>query len=258
MFAMRSLLIGLLALPLPAAIQAQTEKPGAEVAPSAGQIQQPAALTPEQRGDIFMARKMYREAIEQYQEAPQTAAVLNKTGIAYHQLLQIDTAKKFYQRSIRLKPDYPDVVNNLGTVYYEKKSYRKAISQYRKALKLDPDSASIYSNLGTAYFARKQYKEAAGAYDQAIKLDPEIFEHRGGFGASMVQDQKVDERAKFHYFLAKTFAQRGMNEKALLYIRRSLEEGFKERKKYLEEPEFAAIRKMKEFKELMAAEPRVL
>src|SRR6266700_7493579 len=54
-------------------------------------------LSPEMRGDIFMARKMYREAIESFVEGSVKDAVLkNKTGIAYHQLLQLDSARRCY------------------------------------------------------------------------------------------------------------------------------------------------------------------
>jgi len=68
----------------------------------------------------------------------------------------------------------------------------------------------------------------------------------------------VEERAKFHYYLAKTYAKAGMNDRALMYIRKAIEEGFKERKKFQEEPEFAALKELPEFKELLAMEPRVL
>ena len=45
-------------------------------------------LSPEMRGDIFMARKMYREAVESFSEGSTKDPVLkNKTGIAFHQLL---------------------------------------------------------------------------------------------------------------------------------------------------------------------------
>ena len=47
-------------------------------------------LTPEMRGDIQMARKMYREAIDTYASGGLNSAVLvNKIGIAYHQLLDV-------------------------------------------------------------------------------------------------------------------------------------------------------------------------
>jgi hypothetical protein len=44
----------------------------------------------------------------------------------------------------------------------------------------------------------------------------------------------------------------------LQYVRKALEEGFKERNKLTEDPEFQALRDTPEFKELLALEPRVL
>ena len=215
-------------------------------------------LSPEKRADILMARKMYREAAETYKEGPLDSAVIqNKIGIAYHQMLQPDIARRYYEHAMKIDPKYPEAINNLGTIYYSKKSYRRAIKLYHRALKLAPESASIYSNLGTGYFARKSYKQAAEAYQKALSLDPDVFEHRSSWGV-MLQERSVEERAKFHYYLAKTYAKAGMNDRALLYIRKALEEGFTERKKLMEDPEFVSIRKLPEFQELIAMEPRVL
>jgi hypothetical protein len=68
----------------------------------------------------------------------------------------------------------------------------------------------------------------------------------------------VEEKAKLHYFVAKTYAKAGTNDRALQYIRKALEEGFKERDKFLKEPEFAALQEDPEFKLLMATEQKVL
>jgi len=217
-----------------------------------------AALTPEMRGDIFMARKMYREAAETYAEGPNDSPIIaNKMGIAFHQMMQTEQARKLYERAIKLDPKYSEAVNNLGTIYYARKSYRRAVSQYNKALRLAPSSASIYSNLGTAQFARKKYEKALEAYQQALALDPDVFEHRSTQGV-LLQERNVQERAKFHYYLARTYAKAGAFERALLYMRKALEEGFRERDKFREEPEFAQMQEMEEFKELLALEPRVL
>ncbi|MSV30600.1 MAG: tetratricopeptide repeat protein, partial [Bryobacterales bacterium] len=137
------------------------------------------------------------------------------------------------------------------------KSYRRAINQYKKALKIAPNSASIYSNLGTAQFARKNYKEAALAYKQALALDSEVFEHRSAYGV-MLQERNVEERAKFHYYLAKTYADAGKFELALQYLRKALEEGYKERQKILDEPEFVKLKELAEFQQILLLEPRVL
>src|SRR5881396_3548121 len=84
-------------------------------------------LTPEQRADILMARKMYREAVEVYKTAPLDSAIIwNKIGIAYHQMLQMDEAKRNYEKALKLNPKYAEAVNNLGTIYYSKHSFRRA------------------------------------------------------------------------------------------------------------------------------------
>ncbi len=216
------------------------------------------AMSPERRGDILMARKMYREAAEAYREGPQDSAIIwNKIGIAYHQMMMLDAAKKNYEMAVKLNPQYSEAINNLGTVYYARKSFRRAVSFYNRALKIAPRAASIHSNLGTAQFARKKYKEAVEAYQTALSLDPEVFEHRGAFG-TLLQERSVQEKAKFHFYLAKTYANAGMNERALQYLRMAFEEGFKERQKVMEEPEFTALRELEEFKLLMASQPRVL
>jgi tetratricopeptide (TPR) repeat protein len=147
----------------------------------------------------------------------------------------------------------------MGTVYYAKRSPRRAITWYRRALKLapeEPKSASIYMNLGTAFFARKRYEEATQAYQTALKLDPEVFERHGNFRV-MLEERSVTERGKYHFYLAKLYAKDGRNDLALQYLRKSIEEGFRE-KKLAEVPEFAAMKDSPEFKQLLTLEPRVL
>jgi len=218
-------------------------------------------VTPELRGDIFMAKKEYREAVDAFHEgSAKNPVLLNKMGIAYHQMLQLDSALKCYQQAVRLKKDYLEAINNIGTVYYARKDFRRSITYYRRALKLAPQEArsgSIYSNLGTAYFSRKQYKEAATAFQTALTLDPDVFEHRNNYGV-MLQERSVEERAKYHYYVAKLYAKTGRNELALQYLRKALEEGLKERKQLATDPEFATLRDLKEFKDLLAQEPSVL
>jgi tetratricopeptide (TPR) repeat protein len=215
-------------------------------------------VTPEIRGDVMMAYKRYRDALDFYKPGAATSASLaNKAGIAYQQLLDLDNARRYYEKAIKLRPTYPEAINNLGTVYFARKSYRRAIEQYKKALRINPDSSSILSNLGTAYFARKNYDEAAKAYQEAVALDPEVFENHSNQG-TLVQDQTVEERAKYHYYLAKTFAKAGTRDRALQYIRKALEEGFKERERFVKDPEFAMFQDDREFLQIMALEPKVL
>lgn len=216
------------------------------------------SITPELRGDIYMARKMYREAIDVYRDGPTESPVIaNKIGIAFHQLLLLEQAKKNYQHAIKLDSRYPEAINNLGTIYYAERNYRKAIHCYDRALKYSPPSASILANLGAAYFGRKDYTRAISYYEQALTLDPDVFEHHSGFG-TMMQERTVEERATFHLYLAKMYAKSGANDRAIIYLRKALEEGVKDRKKIPDMPEFTSLKADPAFKQLIAEDPRPL
>jgi tetratricopeptide (TPR) repeat protein len=226
--------------------------------PSVPAAQPQPTLTIEMRGDIFMARKMYREAIDAYRKGDPNSAVLNnKIGIAFHQMLQLDHAKKSYEKAIKLNPSYAEAINNLGTVYYAEKSYRRAVGYYKRALRFEPKSASIMVNLGSAYFSRHEFEKASELYAQALAADPEVFERHSQYG-ELLQERSVEDRAKFHLYLAKTYAKAGENERALSYLRKALEEGVKEREKIPSMPEFAALKTEPAFLELMASAPKPL
>ena len=216
-------------------------------------------LTPQERGDVFMARKMYREAVDAYKEGPQNSAVVwDKIGIAWHQMGDLNAARKAYERAAKLDKNYADPVNNLGTIYYAEKHFRTAISRYRKAIALSPESAAFWSNLGTAYFARGKFEEMSQAYAKALELDQDVFERHGSGAGTRMQDKSVADRARFHYEMARTYAKAGKNEEALQYLRRAFEEGFKDKDKLLQAPEFAALRELPEYQEILNLEPRVL
>ncbi len=223
---------------------------------AAAQTAPPTTLTQEQRGDLYVVRKMYREAIDAYRAAGNTAALWNKIGIAYHQLGQLEMARKSYERAIKLDKKDADAINNVGTVFYAEKKYRTAIARYSKAISISPSAASYWSNLGTAYYARGKFDEMTKAYTRAIELDPEVFEVHGSVGTRML-DRSVTDRARYHYEIARMYASAGKNELAIQYLRKALEEGFKEKEK-LQSKEFTALRETKEFKDLMTLEPRVL
>ncbi len=237
---------------LAASIQLSAQQAGAPVEPQLTEAQ-----VLERNGDVQMARKQYRDAIDAYEawtkKQPKNAVAWNKMGIAYHQLMNLGKARNCYERAIRLRKDYSEAINNVGTVYYAEKNYKKAIRYYERALKITPQSASVYSNLGTAWFGRKKYDEALAAYQKALQLDPEVFEHRNAVGV-LLQERSVADRARFHFFLAKTYAGAGNKEKALEYLRKAMEEGFA-MKQVIQDVAFAELSKTPEFTELMNNPP---
>jgi tetratricopeptide (TPR) repeat protein len=210
-------------------------------------------VTPETQGDIHMANKRYVDAINAYQLGPSDSAVIwNKLGVAYHHLLAFNVAKKNYEKALKINPKYPEALNNLGSIYYEEKNYGRAEKLYNKSLKLKPDCAITYSNLGTAYFAHRKYQQGTAAYQKALSLDPLIFE-RDSLG-KVEHQSPPGQKATVSYYLAKTYAQAGMKDKAIEYLRQAFANGFSDRKKLMEDEEFSALRKTPEFRKLLEEE----
>ena len=206
-------------------------------------------LTPEQWGDLLMIHHQYLEAIDAYRKAPRDSAVVwNKLGIAYHHMFALEQARADYVRALSINPRYGEALNNVAAVYYAEKDYKRAEKTYRRALKLIPTSATTYNNLGTAYFADGKFKQGAEAYRAAFAIDPAVF--NGDPLQTVAETSPADDRARVDYCLAELYAQAGMKDKALEYLRKALDAGFNDNKRLMQDQEFASIRQSVEFEQL--------
>jgi len=242
------LLLALLAAPPHISAQAPAS---ASPLPAAAPAQP--AVPPEELGDTLMAEQRYQAAIEAYKKGPRNSARLqNKLGIAYQMLLNIPDAMRCYQASLRLEPANPKVINNLGTIFDSQREFGAAERMYRRALKIEPNSAVIQKNLGAALMAQHKYKKGADAYQAALAIDPQIFQRN----ANLVVDNPAtsQERGAMNYYMARSCARAGFNDRAIDYLRMSLNEGFANPKKILADSEFAALHGIPAFDRMIAAE----
>jgi tetratricopeptide (TPR) repeat protein len=227
----------------------QGSLPSPQPQATAAQSQQ----APEQLGDTLFAHKQYQAAIEAYKKAPRnSAAVWNKMGISYQLLFDSDEAMKCYLTSLKLDPAGAMVLNNLATVYVTLKDYRSAEHYYRKALKLDPKSAVILKNLGSELLARRKYKQGGELYAAAIAIDPEIF--TSSSSPRIADPTSSEDRGAMNYYMAIMCVRAGMNDQAIDYLRMALNEKFTSPKKIIADSEFASLRNIPAFEQLLAAQ----
>jgi tetratricopeptide (TPR) repeat protein len=131
------------------------------------------------------------------------------------------------------------------------------VKEYRRAIALDENSASFFSNLGAALFSKKKIEPAVLAYQHAMELDPDVFERTSRAGIQAQLPSPAD-RAHYDYTVAKLYAKMGFSDRSLEYLRKAMEEGYKDFKNVYKDSEFAALRKDKRFTELMASKPTAL
>lgn len=257
----------LLTLSIPAAGQTLEGTRSMVMVPGVAQVPSPQdpvivvhpELTDEQMGDLYMVRKQYREAAGLFKKLsdqdPRNPVYLNKLGIALHQQEALGLALKYYERAVKVDPRYADAENNVGTIWYQRKKYDKAIKAYQKAIKMRTDMAVLYSNLGYAYFGDKKYEEAIFAFRQALSLDPQLFEHNGSRSGSILQDRSVEDRGRFYYMLAKSYAQAGDLDRCIHYLRKAKDEGYKQFADIKKDPAFGTALKDPAVQELLVPKP---
>ncbi len=214
----------------------------------------------EDQGDQLRAEKRYLDAVDFYKAAvaKQPSAVLwNKEGMSYLMLQRNVDAAKCFDRAIKLAKHAPEGYNNRGYVEYANHKYGKALRYYEKASSLRPTDGLFRYNIGTVYFAMHDYTRAAQEYHEAYKLDPNIFDRISKTGI-MAQSSSPEDRAAFSFMVAKMYAQAGDLDHSLEYLRKAMEDGYKNINKVYTDAEFAALREDKRFTELMAQKPEAI
>ena len=254
----------LVCLSIPVRLVADEGQQTPPPAPQQAAPQPPAVPNPndsaeqlEERGDLLRAQKRYLDAIDFYNAAmakQPTALLWNKLGMSYLLMQRPAEATKSFDQAIKADKHAAEGYNNRGYMEYRKEKYYKAIKYYQKALSIHPTDAVFHYNMASAYFAMHDYKRAAQEYRAAYLLDPDIFQRVSKIGV-MAQSTSPEDRAAFSFMVARMYAQAGDLDHSLEYLRKAMEEGYKDIKKVYTDSEFATLRTDKRFEELMSQKP---
>lgn len=247
----------LISLAFPAFAQTSSDNPPSQQPASATGTGQAQKVSDEELGRLYLLRKQYREAQDVFHkltmEHPKNAVYWNELGISLHNQMDLKSAMKCYEKSVKLDPKYPDAQNNIGTIYYERKRYAKAIRAYKRAINVREDFAPFYLNLGYAYFGEKQYEDSIAAFRKAVELDPYAFDPTKAHSGTVVQDRSIAaDRAHFYFLLAKSFAESGDVERCALYLKKAKDEGYQDMNSVNSDAAFAKVVKNPSIQEILS------
>jgi len=207
-------------------------------------------LSAEAAADLLVAHHRYLAAITAYDKIePVTARILDKKGIAYEHMFMDADAKNSFQRAMKLDNKFAPIYNNLGTIYYHERDYKRAERYYKRAIHLDGKAASFYGNLGTLYVARKKFHDAAEAYQRAFMIDSNVFQDIAENG--IAESDSVQDLQAMNYCFAQIYAQAGMNDLAIRYLQKAVSQGFHDKNRLEQDQQFAGLRAMPEFQNLL-------
>ncbi len=153
-----------------------------------------------QRGLAFCRKKLYEQAIEDFNEAirfdPEFARAYYHRGYVCRQTGRNGHAIENYNRAIRLDPEFVPAYINRGAIHVDEGLYYHAIQDFHQAIRLDPRHARVYSDRGCAFYGNGRYDRALEDFNEALRLEPTFalaHLHRGHvYCATACYDHAID------------------------------------------------------------------
>ena len=148
-------------------------------------------------------------------------------------------AKVYYDKAIKLKPDYAEAHNNLGSILSREQLHEDSIRCYRKAIELNPTLALAHLNLGISL---TQY---------AIEKDS-LKDYKGEILASLEKANGLgDDAASFN--ISCLYSLLNENDEAFEWLGKDIQVNSKKnpKEKYLTDTDFDNIKDDPRFSELL-------
>ncbi len=118
------------------------------------------------------ADKEAEPLMSRLRQSPDDPVLLAETGRIYYQMRQFSMAAKYYEDSVRVKPDAVVLVK-LGGAYHFNGDDDKAIGAWNHALQLDPNNPDALFNIGFVKWHPRGNREAAiAAWQKLLETNP--------------------------------------------------------------------------------------
>lgn len=101
-----------------------------------------------------------------------SAVALYKRAKFFHKNGRLQEAKRLYEETLDLDPDYVDALNNLGVIHIHDKRYAAARNSFEKAMELEQDYVDPYYNLACLHAIKGEVTQGLAYLKKAVSLDP--------------------------------------------------------------------------------------
>ena len=113
------------------------------------------------------------EATPQPQSVVNVVALYEKARL-FQKSGRFQEAKRLYEKTLSVDPDYVDALNNLGVIHIHDKNYSAARAFFAKAIRLKPDYVDSYYNLACLHALKGELTQSLSRLKKAVSLDQSV------------------------------------------------------------------------------------
>jgi len=183
-------------------------------------------------------------------------------GLAYLNLGKLKEAEHCFRKNLLLTTSS---YFNLGLALHRQKKYDEALQNFLRAVELVPDDAEYWDLVGNAYLELKQLDEAQKALEKAIEIDPTypLAHYDLGVVFSRIKGRESDAMKMFrqaitlnpdihlpYYAIACLYSLQNRKRSALDYLRKAIQQGFKDREHLDNDHDLDSLRDDDEFQKI--------
>ena len=140
-------------------------------------------------GNLEAAAEIYSLIAAKYP----AAEIYNNLGALSQRLGRLEAAVSYYDRAIRLKPEYANAHFNRASALKQLNRIAEALAGYDRAIALNPNHAEAHNNRGVLLQGLNRFPEAVADYDRAIGLKPDYVEAHNNRGVALMALGRVSE-----------------------------------------------------------------
>ena len=157
-------------------------------------------------GDFNEAEKCYDKLIEvdpgnksRYENLKEAAALEKdpaycyKEGERFIKNKDYDKAITYFDRALKLRPEYTDAISKKGYALYLKGKYSEAEECYDKALELSPDFRKVWYDKAVLLGRLGKYAEAEEFFDKILSKNPNNYKVLYNKGLALHKQEKYEE-----------------------------------------------------------------
>lgn len=175
----------------------QTEEAEKQFAEAARLDPALAAISSFDLGQLDLAQKHYRDALEAFKKAasldPKLAQAQLGMALAEEGLHQSAEAEVRFEKYLAAQPQDLETRFHLGRLYLEAGETEKALTHLRIVDQARPETPGLAAALGDAFALLKKFPESEKYYRLALRTAPGEPDLHRALGRTLLDEQKLDE-----------------------------------------------------------------